>query len=96
MPELQTGNARGHQILWKLRRASEQHSPCFPEAVFREESSDPALRGSGAGGGISVPEAMVTIAVDGVTEYPLAYVALTFTAREDGIYITEIEIPYFQ
>lgn len=39
---------------------------------------------------------MVTIAVDGVTEYPLAYVTLTFTAREDGIYITEIEIPYFQ
>lgn len=28
-------------------------------------------------------------------EYPLVYVTLTFTAREDGIYITEIEIPYF-
>lgn len=36
------------------------------------------------------------LAADGVTEYPLAYVTLTFTAREDGIYITEIEIPYFQ
>lgn len=28
-------------------------------------------------------------------EYPLSYVTLTFTAHWDGLYITEIEIPYF-